>query len=347
MRRSLRERDDRTMPATYRKLIIHALTGNFRSATRVVDTPWTDPGAGEVVVRNHYAGCNAIFDQNLCRNAVRYVSVVPPYDMGIESVGEIVALGPDTPGFVVGDAVATVKLGSGYREYQVAPIDRLVKVRAPSQEILTLIPTGVSAFVGLHYIAAMGSGETIAISAAAGGIGHILVQLAKLANNHVIGLTGSAAKVEFLEHLGCNRVVNYRAENLRDVLAREYPRGLDIAYDTVGGEVFDAYLEHLAHRGRLIVSGHTSDFERPIDKVAAPRVYRQLYWKSASIRAFQNQAFPEHQADATQRVLELYYAGKLRPHIDSTPFVGLDSIADAVEGMLASRNTGKVVIKLI
>jgi NADPH-dependent curcumin reductase CurA len=330
----------------YRKLVIHQLTGDFRTATRIVDTPWQEPGPGEAVVRNLFAGCNAIFDKNLCRNAIRYVDVAPPFDMGIESIGEIVALGPETDPFAVGDAVATVKLGSGYREYQVAPIARLTRVRAASPEILTLLPTGVSAYVGLHRIAAMGSGETIAISAAAGGIGHILVQLAKLANNHVIGLTGTATKVPFLRALGCDRVIDYRSEDLGSVLAREYPRGIDIAYDTVGGSVFDAFLEHLAQRGRLIVSGHTSDFDQAVQSVSAPRVYRKLYWKSASIRAFQNQAFPEYQAEATQAVLDLYYAGKLRPRVDATPFVGLESVADAVEHMLAARNSGKVIVKL-
>jgi NADPH-dependent curcumin reductase CurA len=330
----------------YRKLVIHQLTGDFRASTRIVDAPWQEPGPGEAVVRNLHAGCNAIFDKNLCRNAIRYVDVAPPFDMGVESVGEIVALGPETSPFVVGDAVATVKLGSGYRDYQVAPITRLTPVRAATPEILTLLPTGVSAYVGLHRMAAMQSGQTIAISAAAGGIGHILVQLAKLANNHVIGLTGTASKVPFLRALGCDRVIDYRAEDLGAVLASEYPRGIDIAYDTVGGTVFDTFLEHLAQRGRLIVSGHTSDFDQAVESVNAPRVYRKLYWKSASIRAFQNQAFPEYQAEATQTVLDLYYAGKLRPLVDTTPFVGLESVADAVEHMLAARNSGKVVIKL-
>lgn len=335
------------MNRPYRKLVIARLTGEFRSSTAIVETPWVMPASGEAVVRNHYAGCNAIFDTNLCRNTIRYVAVTPPYDMGIESVGEIVALGPDTPGFAVGDAVATVKLGAGYREYQVAPIARLIKIRTPSPEILTLIPSGVSAYVGLHHIANMSSGETLAISAAAGGLGHIVVQLAKHANNHVIGLTGSHHKVAFLQQLGCDRVIDYRREDLRDVLQREYPRGLDIAYDTVGGDVFDTFLDHLAIRGRLIVSGHTSDFDRPIEPVLAPRAYRKLYWKSASIRAFQNQMFPEYQASATESVLDLYYRGALRPYVDTREFRGLDSTADAVEHMLASGNSGKVVVKLI
>jgi NADPH-dependent curcumin reductase CurA len=141
-------------------------------------------------------------------------------------------------------------------------------------------------------------------------------------------------------------VIDYRREDLREVLAAEYPKGLDVAYDTVGGEVFDAFVDHLAHRGRLVISGHTSDFDRPDEDVPHPRIYRKLYWKSASVRGFQNPAFPEFFDDACRRVLELYYAGALRVLVDPTPFVGVDAVADAVEHLLAGRNLGKVVVKL-
>jgi NADPH-dependent curcumin reductase CurA len=333
-------------PRRFRKLIIHALTGDFRSSTRVVEQDWVAPGRDEVVVRNHYAGCNAIFDQNLCRNAIRYVDVVPPYDMGIESVGEIVALGTDVKGFAVGDRVATTKLGTGYREYQIAATNRLIRVADASPETLALIPTGISAMVGLERVGELRGGETVAVSAAAGGLGHIVVQIAKLAGCHVIGITGSDAKLPLLRALGVDRAVNHRAENLRDVLTREYPQGIDIAYDSAGGEIFDAFLDHLATRGRLVISGHTSDFDKPIEPVLEPRIYRKLYWKSASVRGFQNQAFPEFFDDAARRILALQAAGRLRVCVDPTPFVGLQGTADAVEHLLAGRSQGKVVVDL-
>lgn len=334
------------MMQPYRKIVIQRLTGEFRSSTAIVETPWQDPGPGEIVVRNRYAGVNAIFDQNLCRNTIRYVDVVPPHDVGVEAIGEIVAIGERVDAFRIGDAVTNVKLGGGYREYQVADARKVIRVREASPEILSLIASGVSAMVALERIADMKSGETVAVSAAAGGLGHFVVQLAKRAGNHVIALTGSDHKAALLRELGADRVVNYRTESLPEVLAREYPRGLDIAYDSVGGEIFDAFLDHLAMYGRLIVSGHTSDFDKPIEDVPHPRVYRKLYWKSASIRAFQNPAFPQFFDDAARRILDLYYRGELRALVDPTPFVGLEAAADAVEYLLAGRNAGKVVLRL-
>ena len=334
------------MPQRYRKLIIQQLRDNFRASTRVVDQDWRDPGADEVVIRNTYAGCNGVFDQNLCRNKVRYVDVVPPYDMGIEAVGHVVAAGNQVTTLREGDAVATSKLGSGYREFQIAKQDRVIKIRTASPEILTLIPTGISALVGLERIGELRSGETVAVSAAAGGLGHIVVQLAKLAGNHVIALTSSDSKAALLRELGADRVINYQRENVNEVLAREYPQGINIAYDSAGGEIFDAFVENLAMRGRLVISGHTSDFEKCVEDFPHPRIYHKLYWKSASVRGFQNQVFPEYFDDAARRILNLYYTGQLRVLVDPTPFVGLEATSDAVEHLLAGKNTGKVVVKI-
>ncbi len=333
-------------PARYRKIAIARLTGDFRTATAIVDEPWRDPGPGEVAVRNRWAGVNAVFDKNLCRNAIRYVEVVPPWDMGIESVGDVVAVGPGVTNLAVGDAVATTKLGHGFREYHVIEAVRCLRVREATPEVLALVPTGISALVGLRVVGEMRSGETVAVSAAAGGIGQFVVQLAKLAGNHVIGLTRTASKVAALRSLGCDRVVDYITENLREVLAREYPRGIDLAWDTVGGEVFDAFVDHLAMRGRLVVSGHTSDFDRPEEPVPQPRIYRKLYWKSASVRGFQNPAFPEHFEAAAAEMLDLYYGRRLQARVDPAPFRGLESVADAEAYLLAGLNTGKVVVAL-
>ena len=333
-------------PLRYKKIVIHKLTASFRTSTDLVWENWRDPNYGEVIIRNRFAGCNAIFDTNLCRNGIRYVNVHPPFDMGIESVGEIIAIGEGVTHLRVGEPVATTKLGSGYREYQIAPASRVIKIREAIPSILTLIPTGVSAMVGLERIGEMRGGETLAISAAAGGIGHIVVQLAKLVGCHVVGITGDENKIALLRTLGVDRPINYRRENLSQVLATEYPRGLDIAYDTVGGEIFDAFLDNLAQRGRLVISGHTSDFDKALESLAQPRIYRKLYWKSASVRGFQNQSFPEFFEEAVHRILSLFYRGEIKPIIDAQSFVGLSQAADAVEHILAGGNQGKVVIQI-
>jgi NADPH-dependent curcumin reductase CurA len=333
-------------PKTYRKMILTQFGDDFRACTKIVETPWQDPGDDDVVVKNIYAGVNGIYDYNMMRNAVDYIKIDLPADLGIEVVGRIVAVGRNVKDYKEGDAVAAWKVGNGYRDYQVIAQSRLYKIREPSPEILTLIPTGVSGMIGLEQVGEMKRGEIIAVSAAAGGLGHIVVQVAKQAGNHVIGLASSDEKCATLRKLGCDRPINYNTENVADVLKAEYPNGIDIAYDSVGGITFDTFLDHLAVKGRLVISGYTAEVGKPPQMVTAQRPWTKLYFKSASIRGFINPHFQEFWPDAAARLLHSYYAGTLTVLIDPQTFVGLEAVPDAVAHLMSGRNSGKVVITL-
>ncbi|MEM9217549.1 MAG: zinc-binding dehydrogenase [Cyanobacteria bacterium P01_F01_bin.150] len=244
----------------YRKLVAQRLSRDFQSAIDVVEVDAPQAAAQQIVICNRFAGVKAGFDTLLCRGEVPYVNLQPPFDLGVEAVGQVVTIGAGVTGFTVGDAIATTVRGGGYREYQVIDADRAIKILEANPEILTLMPTGISALVGLEQVGEMGSGETILITAAAGGIGHIAVQLAKLAGNHVIGTCGSEAKGQLLEALGCDRVINYRQESVRDVLSKEYPNGINLVFNCVGRYMFDAGVEHLAVRGRFVIVGFISEY---------------------------------------------------------------------------------------
>lgn len=330
---------------TYRKLIATQLSDTFRGSIAFTELPIPAPAAHEIVIRNHYAGINAGFDTLLCRGKVPYTHLTPPFDLGVEAVGEVVAIGQAVHGFQVGDAVATTARGGGYREYQAIVADLAIKIRSPIPEILTLMPTGISALVALEQVGSMTSGEVILITAAAGGVGHIAVQLAKQAGNHVIGVCGSEAKVALLEKLGCDRIINYRTEPLDIVLQQEYPNGIDLVFDCIGKQVFDTCVNHLAIRGRLVVVGFISEYMNEIEEVTQPRIYQKLFWKSASVRGFLMPHFAEYAEEARDRLLNLFYAEKLKVAVDPREFQGIESIADAVEYLLSGQNCGKVVVK--
>ena len=136
-----------------------------------------------------------------------------------------------------------------------------------------------------------------------------------------------------------------RKESLAEVLAAEYRDGINLALDSVGGEVFDAIVNQLAPHGRLVVCGATSDRLPPV-KVNQERVYNRLYWKAASVRGFMNYRFTEHAPEARLRLLKLFREGALSPCCDSKTFSGLDAVADAVDYLLAGKNLGKVIVDL-
>jgi NADPH-dependent curcumin reductase CurA len=329
----------------YRKLIAKQFDQDFQSAVEIVEIPMAKPAAGQLLIQNKFAGINSGFDTLLCQGKVPYVNLTPPFDLGVEAVGEVVAVGESVQAFQVGDAVATTVRGGGYREYQVIDAHLTVKVREANPEVLTLMPTGISALIALEKVGEMKSNEVVLVTAAAGGTGHLAVQLAKLAGNHVIGTCGSEKKAALLKKLGCDRIINYYTENLDQVLKREYPKGINLVFDCVGKEVFDACLENLAIRGRLVVVGFISEYGKTPEEVTRPRIYEQLFWKAASVRGFLMPLYQEYAAEARSRLLDLFYTGKLKVAVDPTQFNGIESIPTAVKYLLEGKNCGKVVVR--
>lgn len=334
------------MPSgTYKKLVAKQFSLDFQSAIAIEAVPIPTPNADEILIRNKFAGINAGFDTLLCQGSIPYVNLTPPFDLGVEAVGEVVAIGDAVQDFQVGDAVATTGRGGGYREYQVIPAPLAFKVSEAIPEILTLMPTGISALVALEQAGEMKSQETVLVTAAAGGTGHIAVQLAKLAGNRVIGTCGSDAKAHLLQQLGCDRIINYHQEDLDSVLRQEYPNGVDLVFDCVGGTVFDTCVEHLAVRGRLVSVGFISEYATVPQVVPQPRIYHKLFWKAASVRAFLMPHYADHMVTARDRLLNLFYTRQICVAINPTPFYGLESIPIAVKYLLSGKNVGKVVVQ--
>ncbi|MBD2431088.1 MULTISPECIES: zinc-binding dehydrogenase [Fischerella] len=331
---------------TYKRLIAKQISQDFKSTVEIVEIPIPKPDTNQLLIQNKFAGINAGFDALLCQGKVPYVNLTPPFDLGVEAVGEVVAVGDNVEDFQVGDAVVTTVRGGGYREYQVIDANLAVKVRQSTPEVLTLMPTGISALLALEKVGEMKSNEVVLVTAAAGGTGHIAVQLAKLAGNHVIGTCGSQAKAELLQKLGCDRIINYRSENLNQVLKNEYPNGINLVFDCIGKQVFDTCVENLAIRGRLVVVGFISEYGKDLEQVTQPRIYHKLFWKAASVRGFLMPLYQEYAAEARDRLLNLFYTNQLKVAIDPTQFHGIESIPTAVEYLLSGENCGKVVVKL-
>lgn len=333
-------------PKTYRKLIAKQFAPDFASAIEIVEVPMPEPAAHQLLIQNKFAGINSGFDTILCQGKVPYLNLTPPFDLGVEAVGEVVAVGAEIQDVRVGDAVVTTVRGGGYREYQVIDANLAIKVRAATPEVLTLMPTGISALVALERVGEMCSNEVVLVTAAAGGTGHIAVQLAKLAGNHVIGICGNDRKAELLKNLGCDRIINYHTENLDRVLKTEYPDGINLVFDCVGKQVFDTCVDNLAMRGRLVVVGYIAEYGKSVEEILQPRIYHQLFWKAASVRGFLMPLYQEYAAEARDRLLNLFYSGKLQIAVDPTPFNGIESIPTAVKYLLDGQNCGKVVVRL-
>ncbi|MEM8677291.1 MAG: zinc-binding dehydrogenase [Cyanobacteria bacterium P01_G01_bin.67] len=330
---------------TYKKLVAKNFSKDFHSAVEIVEEKIPEPADNQILIRNKFAGVNAGFDTLLCKGKIPYFTETPPLDLGVEAVGYVEAVGNRVTEFAVGDAVLTTQRGGGYREYQRIDASRGFKVPEATPEVLSLMPTGVSALVALEQVGMMTSKETVMITAAAGGTGHIAVQLAKLLGNHVIGTCGSEAKFKLLQELGCDRIINYRLENVADVLKQEYPQGIDLVFECIGKEMFDTCVDNLAVRGRLVVVGFISEYGKDLELISQSRIYHKLFWKAASIRGFLMPMYKEYIPEARDRLFDLFYSGQIRVAVDPSQFIGIESIPAAVDYLLGGKNCGKVIVK--
>jgi hypothetical protein len=334
------------LPRTYRKLIVVAPGPDFAAATRIVEAELPVPGPGELLVRNLYAGVNA--SDPVAASGGYAQAAPPPFEVGVESCGEVVALGAGVEGFAIGEPVSVLGLGGGYAEYRLATAAQATRVARASPELTSLCVAGLTAAIGLHEAGEMASGETLLVTAAAGGVGSYAVQLAKRAGNHVIGTCSDDGKAAWLRQLGCDRAINYRREDLDAVLSREYPQGIDLVFENVGRHTFDTALRHLAVFGRLVCIGAVSEYSSGLswEVVSQVRVYRALLGRSASLRGCFLPHYPaEVQRRHLQALTDLLAAGAIKAPIDPHEFRGLESVPDAVAHLHSGGNRGKVLIR--
>ena len=329
---------------TFRKLVATELTPDFRQSAQIVEEDAPSPGPGEVLVRNRVAGVNAS-DVNM--TAGRYQpGVPPPFDLGFEAAGTVEAVGEGVEHLAVGDAVAHSLLGSGFRTHAVLPAKLAVPVPEASPEALSILVSGLTASIALEQVGEIREGETVLVTAAAGGTGQYAVQLAKRAGCRVLGTCSSDEKAALLRSLGCDRPINYRTENVKRVLKEEAPDGLDVVYDGVGGELFDLALRALAVKGRLLSIGFVGEYVDGPERITDVRVYHRLLAKSASVRGFFLPHYGRHFREHMQRLFGLVRSGELQVAIDPAEFRGLEAVPDAVEHLHSGKSQGKVVVWL-
>ncbi|MEM7281907.1 MAG: zinc-binding dehydrogenase [Pseudomonadota bacterium] len=332
-------------PLNARRLIITKLGNTFANCTELEDFQVPAPGVGELLVRNHFAGINGIYDQMMCYDRIDHTHTRIPSTCGVEAVGVVEAVGGEVSEFSVGDCVSTVKVGNGYTTHHTIAATEAWTIPAAEARYVCLNPSGVSALLALERVGELQTSDVVCISAAAGGLGNMMTQVAIANGNHVVALCGDDKKADWLTGLGAHRVIRYRQESAAEVLSGEYKDSLDVAMDSVGGSVFDAMLDNLAPHGRLVICGFTSD-RLPTEKVIDERIYTRLYWKAASVRGYMNYRFAEYFGPALEKLIEMTTQGAIKPLVHTPMLNGLESVAEGVELLLAGKTMGKAVVDL-
>ncbi|XP_035222154.1 prostaglandin reductase 3-like isoform X1 [Stegodyphus dumicola] len=341
--------------ATYKKLVCRKLSTDFREAVAIETVNMCHPKKGEICVKNKFVGINAS-DVNITKG-IYFGDGKVPFDIGFEAVGEVVAVGDDVKNFTLGQNVAYMssKLGA-YSEYCCLETKAAFPVPEAKPDYLVLLASGLTAAIGLDKAGRITEEDTVLITAAAGGTGHIAVQWAKAAGCKVIGTCSTADKKKVLKELGCDRVINYKTEDFAEVLSKEYPKGVSVIWETIGGKVFETCLKNLGEKGRLLIIGGTSSYksesEKAIGNVDISYAPQILLAKSAALQGFLLLHFSECFETYFKHLKERIEKGELKAVIDTgedttgTEFVGMEGVIRGVEHLHSGKNIGKVVARV-
>jgi NADPH-dependent curcumin reductase CurA len=326
----------------------------IRLKSRPVGTPVADnfelasvelpaPGAGEVQVRNHWMTVDPYMRGRM--NDVKSYS--PPFALGEAmqggAVGEVIA--SNDPSLKVGDLVQSMY---GWREAFNAPaaaVQKLDTFGLPPQAFLGVAGMpGMTAWVGLLKIAAMKDGDVVFVSGAAGAVGQIVVQIAKIKGNTVIGSCGGADKVAYLKSIGCDEVIDYKAEkDLTAALNRVAPKGIDVYFENVGGEHMDAAIAAARPFARFALCGMISQYNSTGEMYGVKNLI-QAVGKSLRLEGFivsnSFQHLPEFLTDMSGWIAE----GKI--HWKETIDEGIENAPGAFLKLFRGENTGKMLVKL-
>jgi NADPH:quinone reductase len=246
--------------------------------------------------------------------------------------------------FQVGDLVSAVMSWSDYSIGNNHTVRKLTKDIPLPAALGVLGMTGRTAYFGLLHKGNPKEGETVVISGAAGAVGSVVGQIAKLKGCHVVGIVGSDEKAHYLiNELGFDAVINYKTQPISETLKETCPNGIDVYFDNVGGDITDQVLSHINYQARIVICGAISEYNEE-GMTIGPRVFPRLLTKSASAHGFIVSDFDHLRSEADIQLLEWFVQGKIKGK--ETIIQGLENTAEAFLSLFDGGNTGKLLVKV-
>lgn len=228
------------------------------------------------------------------------------------------------------------------------PAEMFTKVENPEIDAFTQIAilgvtSGLTAYFGIYEVGQVKKDDVVLVSGAAGGVGALVCQLAKIKGARVIGVAGGKEKCDVLiNEIGADAAIDYKNDNLDEKIKLHASDGIDVFFDNVGGEILDAALDNIRDRARVVICGAISQYSHH-DSVNGPSLYLRLAEKYSRMEGFTVMHFEEKYPEASKELLNLYEQGKLKIpyHIEE----GIENFPLALQKLFAGGNTGKLMVK--
>jgi NADPH2:quinone reductase len=307
-------------------------------ALRLEDLAVPVPGKGEALVKIEAAGVN--YTDIYYR--MGWTKSVLPFTAGVEAAGVVERVGPDVSGLKPGDRVAYTGPLGAYAEYAAVPAWRLVRLPGgtDARTAAAAMLQGMTAHYLCHSTYPLGEGETALIHAAAGGVGGLLVQMAKMRGARVIGTVGTEAKARIAREAGADEVIVYTNVDFETEVKRlTGGRGVRVVYDSVGKATFERSLNCLAPRGYLVLFGQASGPVPPLDPQIL-NVKGSLFLTRPTLGNYT--ATPEELNERAGDVLGWVASGRLRLRIETA--LPLTDAAEAHKRLAGRGTSGKLLL---
>ena len=228
------------------------------------------------------------------------------------------------------------------------PEEMFTKVENPEIDPFTQIAvlgvtTGLTAYFGIYEVGQVKKNDVVLVSGAAGGVGSLVCQLAKIKGAKVIGVAGGKEKCNVLiNEIGVDAAIDYKKDNLDEKIKEYASEGIDIFFDNVGGEILDAALDNIRDRARVVICGAISQYSNH-DSVNGPSLYLRLAEKYSRMEGFTVMHFEDKYEAASKELLSLHQQGKLKIpyHIED----GIENFPLALQKLFTGGNTGKLMVK--
>jgi NADPH-dependent curcumin reductase CurA len=302
-----------------------------------------NPGAGDIRIRVSHISVDPGMRGWITPKRSYMPPVQPGEVMRALGVGEVVESRAE--GVAVGDWMTGF---TGVQSEAVLPARSLRKIdtrfASPRDYLSGLGMTGYTAYFGLLDVGKPMAGETVVISAAAGAVGSVAAQIARIKGCRVVGIAGGERKRRFLiDDLKVTTALDYKAGSIADQLPAAVPNGIDIYFDNVGGETLDAALGLINRHGRIVVCGGISQYG-DMDAVRGPSNYLQLVAQSARMQGFTMRDYLDRIPEAFMALAQWRASGEIifREHIVR----GIERFPEALDMLFAGANEGKLLIEV-
>ncbi|SDL52833.1 NADP-dependent oxidoreductase [Pseudomonas indica] len=309
----------------------------------LAENPVGEPADGQILVENLYLSLDPAM-RGWLNDAKSYI---PPVQIGETmralGVGKVIA--SRHSGFAVGDHVSGL---TGIQDYYLGDAKGFHKIdpqQAPLPRYLSALGmTGMTAYFALLDVGEPKAGETVVISGAAGAVGSVAGQIAKIKGCRVVGIAGGQDKCRYLvEELGFDGAIDYKNEDVHAGLKRECPKGVDVYFDNVGGDILDAVLNRINLKARIVICGAISQYNNK-QAVKGPANYLSLLVNRARMEGMVVFDYASRFPEALRDIAGWLASGQLKSKEDIVE--GLETFPQTIQKLFTGENFGKLVLKV-